>query len=201
MRKVRQQGHYCKNVYVFSPINRALNHGSSATFSSTLVSESPRSLTSPPETPKSFVPPSHGAPSPLNPQAAHGHAPLVDPIRDLHAPTRRWGATRGNFDPRGWRRPFGDERGGAGDGGDARAGVLRTLRRARRHEPGPARSDRVDPEEQGVPEGRAPDAGRRRSELAQRAAPEGARPLRLARQLLQSPWASNSPRERGYRCD
>lgn len=143
----------------------------------------------------------HGASSPPDPPPAHGpaHAAPKRPIGNLHASSRRRSAAARNPNPRRRDRTAGDERGGTGDGGDARAGVLRAVRNPRRHEARPRGGPGVDPEEQGVPQGRPEDSCRRRCELAQRPAPEGTRFVRLARQLLQPPRTADAPRERRHR--
>ena len=126
--------------------------------------------------------------------------PQPDPIRDLHAPTRRRSSARRDVDPGRRDRTSGDRSGGAGDGGDARADLLRALRRARRHEESPRGSHGLDQEEQGVLERRTGYSDGRWSQLAEHAAEKGARSLRFARQLLQPTWTPHAPRERRYRC-
>ena len=52
------------------------------------------------------------------------HVPQPNPVRDVHAPAGRRRSTPRNIDPGGRDRTTGDRCGGAGDGCDARAGVL-----------------------------------------------------------------------------
>lgn len=115
-------------------------------------------------------------------------------VGDVHAPARRRRPARRNPDPGRRNRASGDRQRPAGDGGDARAGLLRVVRRARRHDEGAGGGDRVDPEEQGVPEGRPRHAPRRWCQLPQRAAPQGARPVCLPRPLLQPRGPPHPPR-------
>lgn len=105
-------------------------------------------------------------------------------LRYLHASARRRRAEAGDPDP--WRRdrPPRHRRRAAGDGGDARAGVFRDVRGPRGHDHSAAGGDRVDPAEQGVPQGRARHPGGWGSQFPQHAAEEGTGPLRVARSLL-----------------
>jgi hypothetical protein len=126
---------------------------------------------------------------------AGGAAAAAAEDGNVHAAARGRGAEGGDAAAGRRDRAAGDGRGGAGDEGDARAGVLRGVRGVREDGQGAAGGHGQYSAEQGVPEGRAGYSRGRWCEFPQCAVAEGAGLVCLARALLQPAGTQDAPRQ------